>query len=178
MIKLSILAVLTVLMGWQSALAEENAPKKYQVETALQMRLMKSGEWPLPRIAPFPIRDIVGQWGIQPNDNVVIDVKYVGTDSFNRHKVDVRMFDRETGMLVGRGPALVSNNILRSYNLNYGNQPFYFEMVSLVPPKNSAEAKNNEKMVYAYLQNHNDQKQVATVRIKKIQPPTKKDQKK
>lgn len=177
MIKLIITAVVMFLMSWQVTLAEETANNNYP-ETAVQMRFMKSGEWPLPRIAPFLTTDIVGQWIIQPHNTEVIDVRYVGTDNHNRDHVDIRLYDRQSGMLIGRGPALVTKNILRSYNLNYKNQPFYFEMVSLIPPKNSKEAKNNEKMIYAYFESRNDENLADTLSIKKIQPPVKKGQKK
>ena len=136
----------------------------YQV----QYELMKSGEWPLPRIAPFPIRDILGQWEVE-NGNIIINIEYIGTDQFGRHKVDVKLFDRTTGLLVGNGPGMVANNVLRSYDLTYANQPFYLEMASLVPPKNSFEDRHNKRMVYVYIQSQKNTKAAGSARVKKIQ---------
>ena len=155
------------LMGGQQPMQASSYDRPFL--SGLQLELMKSGEWPLPRIAPFPIGDILGQWELEPGAGIVIRIDYVGVDPFERHKVEVKIYDISSGLQVGRGPGLVANNVLRAERIQYADQYLYLEMASLVPPKDSFEDKNKERMVFVYLESRENSRQKVSLRVKKIQ---------
>ena len=127
----------------------------------------ETGEWPLPvRVVPFPMKDIVGGWDLGPKKPVMEisnPKKYP-----NGHFVDVKMIDKVTGNIIANGPGRVVGDVLVADDLQMGATKIYLQMVSLIPPKNSIEAKRNEKMVYVYILDKLDRSRHAQFRIRKI----------
>lgn len=160
-------AGLTLLLAVWGHASHNYIVKTANVEEAAEELFFQSGEWPLPvRVAPFPIRDIVGGWDLGPNKPVLeISRPVKGPNGFH---VDITLVDKVTQKVIANGPARVIGDVLVADNIRLGPTKIYMQMVSLIPPKNSVEDRNQEKVVYMYIHDKQDRSRRAQFRIKKV----------
>lgn len=141
---------------------EANSPRE-----ASDYLFFQSGEWPLPvRVAPFPIKDVVGGWDLGPGKPVLEITKPLrGPDGYH---VDVSLIDKITQEIIANGPGRVVGDVLIANSIRMGGTKIYMQMVSLIPPKSSAADVKQEKMYYMYIFDKQDRSRRAQFRIKKV----------
>lgn len=157
-----LLTLILVNFGWGSANAsfhsDHNSPKTL---------FYKNGEWPLPvKIAPFPIKDVLGPWDMGPDKPIMVIED--GGAYPGGWFVDIKLIDKEKGTIIAQGPGRLIDDILVGDDIQMGATKLYMQLASLVPPKNSAEAKNNEKIYMVYVLDKEDRRRSAQFRIRKI----------